>query len=252
MAWYSSLFSKKGSSPNSGNQPSVRGQGGSAAVSFDRGEYQRVLEQAVDEGDSDALILRASALHHLGRHKDALQALDKSISMAGDKESLAGALERSAEVLLAIGRFAEAEKRLSQALQASPDRAAPHRIVAECWLRRGVSVTQTTQRARQAVEIEQTVQGLNHQTKAHSLSESLVTLAWALAREGREPEVEETVKEALNMPVNSVPVKAGVHFRAGLAYSTLGRAADAKAYFRRVTEIDPQGYYGNQARGMLA
>lgn len=96
-------------------------------------------------------------------------------------------------------------------------------------------------------DIAEAVSLMQAEVKIRRDAETLDTLAWALSRAERWQEAQTVIREAIAQGGRNVVI----FDRAGAIEQAIGRQAQAKAYFQKAQEIDPQfDEQGRQASGL--
>ncbi|HET8549986.1 MAG TPA: tetratricopeptide repeat protein [Bryobacteraceae bacterium] len=193
---------------------------------------------------------RGASLYHLGRLDEAEKTLREGLSHEKDDHAAALVRETLGTTLLEEGRYDEARACFEDCARSMPNRGGGHRAVAELLLRKGACAEEALARARQAVDMDRSAPVWNHDVHRLNLSESLATLAWAVAAlSGNAEEVERLLSEAFALCGTDVkPVLAQLHYHAGRAYSALGKPEKGSHHFVEAVRADPAGNFGRLAR----
>jgi tetratricopeptide (TPR) repeat protein len=214
-----------------------------------RGDYEDALEIARGLFDD---FFTGNLLMQLGRFAEAEQLLRRAVSH--EKEPRLAALANTVlgQLLMRQQNYERAQECFEAALRLWPDRGSTHRDMAEVWLRRGGSPAEALRWARLAVEKERAGEGVSADTKRTNLSEDLATLAWAVAADsGDAAEVERLCAEAVGLcGTDPVTLTAQVHCHCGLAYTALRDEVKKVRHFEEAVRVDPNGVWGREARSM--
>jgi len=232
--------------------------------SYRRGDYQAALaatESLRKNGQENRsyCFFRGAMANELGDSAQAETCLQKAVlfsdaDKATDDRMRALAHDALGECLLDAKRYDEALREFAAALRYWPTHGGTHRNMAETWLRRGAHADEALKLARVAADEERTTSPLSADTHRINLSESLATLAWAIAAaENDRAKVDANVTEALKLaPDNSVPTYARVRFYAGNAYASLGDRQKGARLFDEAATRDAQGRWGRASRTKAA
>ncbi len=222
---------------------------------YRRGDYQGQLRalEGLRKGNSGGpvyLFFRGGALYELGQLDGAEESLRKSLSLERKRRRRALCEDALGGLLLEQGRYAEAIACFEKSISEWPERGSCHRAIAAALLRQGVQAADALRRARSAVEIDDTVRPLTKETHDLNLAEDLAVLAWAVsAYSGDAREVDRLLERAFKLcPETTKPIRAQLHYHAGLAYRALGKTADSAIHFERAASVDPNGNFGRLGR----
>ena len=218
---------------------------------YSRGDYEASLE--ISRGLFDDFFT-GNLLLQLGRFAEAEQLLQRAVDYQKEPRLAALANTVLGQLLLRQQNYERAIECFEVALRLWPDRGSTHRDIAEAWLRRGGNPSEPLRWARLAVEKERAGEGVSPETKKTNLSEDLATLAWAVAADsGDAAEVERLCAEAVGLcGAEPVTSAAQVHCHCGLAYAALGDEAKKGRHFEEAARVDPHGVWGREARSMTA
>jgi tetratricopeptide (TPR) repeat protein len=221
-----------------------------------RGDYDGALNiirwsHFYNPAGINALRMSGHVLLAAGRYWEAEDTLRRSLASSQASESYGSALEFLGDALLEQGRYDEAMRSYEAALQAFPWRRRPYRGMAEMLLRRD----QNPARALEYVEKIVDFSGLSwRQRKMNGRPQDdyWALKAWALARLGRGSEVAAAVEEAVKYTSKECfPDLACTHYRAGMAMQALGNPTAAREHFRLAVQFDPKGRRGTLANAAL-
>lgn len=190
------------------------GRSAEALAAFERA-------RAVAPDDPQALRLLAGQLNRLGRHEEALGALDDPRSSAvrthPDIREIRGL------ILQELGRIEEAENELWAALQAAPDNPGLLNSLGYIWVDTGRRVEQ----------------GAEMLARAHAADpengDIQDALGWAQFRQGQY----EIAVETLEGAVTKQPANAEIVDHLGDAYWQVGRQREARWQWNRVLTLEP-------------
>ena len=147
--------------------------------------------------------------------------------------------------LVALGKYAEAEKACRGALELNPGSATILACLADTYLFRGEST-------QQALEIlDQALEGKSMSDPGVA-AEVLGSRAWALAASGRGAEAEAELEKAFGkVPRSRVHETAMLLYRAARVNTLLGKRNEAQDMLQDVRRMDPQGVAGDLASKFL-
>jgi protein O-GlcNAc transferase len=166
----------------------------------------------------DALHLQGVVSHSRGQLIEALQLIERAISLAVN-----GSMHSNrARVLQAMGRLPEAEASYRLAIQLDPQAAAVHCNLGTCLQAQG--------RWKEAVTVFQACVRLSPRN-VHALN----GLGYCLAMLEQLPEAEKTLQEAIGID----PAFADARTNLGVTYWAVGRPLDAIEQYRTALSIDP-------------
>ncbi len=248
---------------------------GSWLAAYRRGDYAAALEATehfLRAGRlRDYWALRGGTLMQLGQLEEAEKSLNQAVALAPPSgpilhpispgrtptksqklSALAGAM--LVELYLEQSQYNEAIKRCEASLRDWPGYGPFHAHMAEACLRRGDLPSQALKWATLAVEESRAGKGLAGESRNINLSETLTTLARAVAADSKNREqVDLLVGEAVKLAGahSVVPTSAFVQFQSGLAYAALGDADRARQFWEEASRLDPQGRWGRAARAEL-
>ncbi len=221
-----------------------------------RGDYDGALKvirwsHFYNPSGIGAFRLSGHVLLAAGRYREADDTLRRSLASSQAGESYGSALEFLGDTLLEQGRYDEALRSYQAALQAFPWRRRPYRGMAEMLLRRD----QNAARALDYVEKIVDFSGLTWRQKklnGHPQDDYWALKAWALARLGRGSEVAAAIEGAVkNTSKKCSPDLACTHYRAGMAMQAVGNPTAAREHFRLAVQFDPKGRRGTLANAAL-
>ena len=197
------------------------------AVSFARenraAEALAAFEQAraVSPGEPQILRLLTAQLNDLGRHEEALAAIDDPSANAArthpDIREIRGL------TLQELGRIEEAEAELWAALQAAPDSPSLLNSLGYMWVDSGRRVEQGAEMLARAHAAE---------PENGNIQDSL---GWAQFRQGQYDVAVETLEGA----VSKEPANAEINDHLGDAYWQVGRQREARWQWNRVLTLEP-------------
>jgi tetratricopeptide (TPR) repeat protein len=185
-------------------------------------EAEEYLNQALYEGQDDALFSQGSALDRLGY------------------------------ALLEQGRYEEATQAFTTSIEIDPDRGHPYSGQAEAYLHR----SEEPERALKLVRW-----GLQHRRGTllkrllgrREVGEIWANEAWAHTLMGHYPQADESLYQALKEADPWFkPGIAAIHYRAGLILLLRDRRQDAAEHFSQAQQTDPNGLYGRLAGRALS
>ncbi len=186
-----------------------------------------------------------------GRYREAEDALRRSLSSSHASENYGFALEYLGEALMEQGRYDEAMRSYEAALHAFPWLHRPYRGMAELLLRQGKNPDKALEYIEKIIDFT----GLSwpqRKSNGRPQDDHWALKAWALARLGRSSEVAPAIEEALKATdKRCLPDLAATHYRAGMAMQSLGNMSEAKEHFERAVELDPQGRRGTLAKAAM-
>ena len=221
-----------------------------------RGDYDGALNiirwsHFYNPAGINALRMSGHVLLAAGRYWEAEDTLRRSLASSQASESYGSALEFLGDALLEQGRYDEAMRSYEAALQAFPWRRRQYRGMAEMLLRRD----QNPGRALEYLEKIVDFSGLTWRQKklnGRPQDDYWALKAWALARLGRGSEVAAAVEEAVKYTSKECfPDLACTHYRAGMAMQALGNPTAAREHFRLAVQFDPKGRRGTLANAAL-
>jgi tetratricopeptide (TPR) repeat protein len=221
-----------------------------------RGDYDAALNiirwfHFYNPSGMEPLRMSGHMLLAAGRYREAEETLRRSLVSSHARESYGEALEYLGDVLMEQGRCDEAMRSYEAGLLAFPWRRRPYRGMAEMLLRQ----EKNSQQALEYVEKIVDFSGLSwreRQGNGRSQDDYWALKAWALARIGRSSEVAQAVENALRATAkNCRPDLATTHYRAGMAMQALGNQSAANEHFERALDLDPNGRRGALAKEAL-
>jgi tetratricopeptide (TPR) repeat protein len=236
-----------------GYQALMTGLMGAAAR---RGDYDSALKiirgfYFYNPSNTEALRMSGHMLVAAGRYREAEETLRRSLASSQARESYGSALEFLGEALMEQGRYEEATRSYEAALHAFPWVHRPYRGLAEMLLRQ-------EKNPRQALEYVEKIMdwsGLSwrqRQSNGKPQDDYWALKAWALACLGRSSEVAPAIENALSATDKKVlPDLAATHYRAGMAMQALGNVTSANEHFQKALDLDPQGRRGALAKAAL-
>lgn len=181
--------------------------------------FQRA--RAVSPADPQILRLLTAQLNDLGRHEEALEAIDDPSANAArahpDIREIRGL------TLQELGRLEEAEAELWAALQAAPENASLLNSLGYMWVDTGRRVDQGAEMLARAHAAEPTNGNIQD------------SLGWAQFRQGQYDIAVETLEGA----VSKEPANAEINDHLGDAYWQVGRTREAQWQWNRVLTLDP-------------
>ena len=198
-----------------------------------------------------ALRLAGHMLLAAGRYREAEDALRRSLASSQAGESYGSALEFLGDALMEQGRYDEAMRSYEAALHAFPWRRRPYRGMAEMVLRRDQNPARALEYVEKAIDFAD-LSWQQRKANGNVNDDYWALKAWALARMGRGSEAAEAIGEALRFTnKNSLPDLAATHYRAGMAMRALGNVTSANEHFRLAVQFDPRGRRGTLANASL-
>jgi tetratricopeptide (TPR) repeat protein len=196
------------------------------------------------------LFLRGSALHQLGQLDEAAESIRESLAMETDPHKKALCEDELGLVLLEQKRYADAIACFERAISDWPHRGRAHRAMAIALLRQGEESAVALSWARTAVQIDEAAEAVTPEGHDLNLAEALATLAWVISVDSADAaEVDRLLARAFTLcPETSRPVRANLHYHAGLACAALGKAEESAGHFERAVSVDPNGNFGRLAK----
>jgi tetratricopeptide (TPR) repeat protein len=186
-----------------------------------------------------------------GRYREAEDALRRSLASSHARESYGFALEYLGEALMEQGRHEEAMRSYEAALHAFPHLKRPYRGMAEMLLRRGEKPELALEYIEKIIDFS----GLSRAQRAMNgkpQDDYWVLKAWALARLGRTSEVAEAIENAVRTTdKNAAPDMASTHYRGGMALQAMGNESAANEHFKLAVQFDPHGRRGTLAKAAM-
>lgn len=177
--------------------------------------------RAVSPGEPQILRLLTSQLNSLGRHEEALAAIDDPSANAARAQP--EIREIRGLTLQELGRLDEAEAELWAALQAAPDNASLLNSLGYMWVDTGRRVEQGAEMLARAHAAEPGNGNIQD------------SLGWAQFRQGQYDVAVETLEGA----VSKEPANAEINDHLGDAYWQVGRTREAQWQWNRVLTLDP-------------
>ena len=186
-------------------------------------EALAAFEQAREASPGEPQILRllTAQLNGLGRHEEALAAIDDPSANAARAQP--EIREIRGLTLQELGRLDEAEAELWAALQAAPDNASLLNSLGYMWVDTGRRVEQGAEMLARAHAAE---------PEDGNIQDSL---GWAQFRQGQYDIAVETLEGA----VGKEPANAEINDHLGDAYWQVGRTREAQWQWNRVLTLDP-------------
>jgi Tfp pilus assembly protein PilF len=221
-----------------------------------RGDYDAALNiirwfHFYNPSGMEPLRMSGHMLLAAGRYREAEETLRRSLVSSLARESYAEALEYLGDALMEQRRYDEAMRNYEAALLAFPWRRRPYRGMAEMLLRQ----EKNSQQALEYVEKIVDFSGLSwrqRQGNGRPQDDYWALKAWALARIGRSSEVAQAIENALQATAkNCLPDLAATHYRAGMAMQAVGNQSSANEHFQRALDLDPNGRRGALAKEAL-
>ncbi len=179
------------------------------------------LARAASPGEPQILRLLTTQLNSLGRHEEALAAIDDPGANAARAQP--EIREIRGLTLQELGRLDEAEAELWAALQAAPDNASLLNSLGYMWVDSGRRVEQGAEMLARAHAAE---------PENGNIQDSL---GWAQFRQGQYDIAVETLEGA----VSKEPANAEINDHLGDAYWQVGRTREAQWQWNRVLTLDP-------------
>ena len=197
--------------------------------------------------------MRGTALHYAGRLREAEQSFCDTIEKGHVRAGaiLPVALTSLGHVLLHLGRFARATAAFDASNKIAPRYAGALNGLAESLLRQG----QQPQRALLLVDNALKYQQDNPRGRnlnRHNFANMWAHRAQALAMLGRRDEAASAIETASHVgDPGFLPGLAATCWRCGLAFRLMNQEEAAAEQFRKATELDPRGLYGELAASAL-
>jgi tetratricopeptide (TPR) repeat protein len=234
-----------------------------------RGDYEGQLQTAETcktWAPAEHHYFRGRALFQLGRMDEAEVCLAHSSNMDYDRHKIALYKDQLGQVLLELQRYDEAIVCFLNGVKCRSQNGNCQRGIAAALLCQGVRAAEALVWANWAKEIDEAdrtaapyVGSLQlYEARDWNLGESLATLAWAEVVNARDAAKVDDLTEHLAehwlirafrlCPETAVPVRAKVHYHAGLAYSALRKTEESFSQFERAASLDPNGHYGRLAK----
>ena len=198
-------------------------------------------------------LTRGTVLLFAGRLPEAEESLRTCISKGLVRPSgvMIVGLENLGCVLLRGGRFREAMKVSELVTKLAPRYLGGHASVAEVLLAQGLEPQRTLLLVDNALKLK-LIKPRTRNLDRHAIANLWADRAQALAALGKMDEAAAAVAAADSEgDPGFIPGLAGTAWRCGVALLRMERGSDAKEYFRRAAEIDPQGLYGKMAAKAL-
>jgi tetratricopeptide (TPR) repeat protein len=221
-----------------------------------RGDYDGALNiirwfHFYNPSGVEALRMSGHMLLAAGRYPEAEATLRRSLASSQARESYGSALEYLGDALMEQARYDEARRSYEAALLAFPWLRRPYRGMSEMLLRQEKSPAQALECVEKIVDFS----GLSwRQQKLNGAPQDdyWALKAWALARLGRSSEAAQAIEKALSATdKNCIPDLATTHYRAGMAMQALGNLTSANEHFKKAVELDPRGRRGTLANTAL-
>lgn len=221
-----------------------------------RGDYDGGLKinrwfHFYNPSGSEAMRMSGHILLAAGRYREAEDAVRRSFTSSHAAATYGMALEYLGDTLMEEGRYDEAQRCFEAALHTFTWLRRPYRGMAEMLLRQG----KDPQKALEYVESIIDFAGLSQlqiKNNGRPQDDYWALKAWALASIGRSSEVAAAIESALKATSpKCMPDLATTHYRAGMAMQALGNVSEAKEHFRRAVEFDPNGRRGTLANAAL-
>jgi Flp pilus assembly protein TadD len=176
---------------------------------------------AVSPGEPQILRLLTAHLNGLGRHQEALAAIDDP--SANTARANPEIREIRGLTLQELGRIEEAEAELWAALQATPDKPSLLNSLGYMWVDTGRRVEQGAEMLARAHAAEPANGNIQD------------SLGWAQFRQGQY----DTAVETLEGAVSKEPANAEINDHLGDAYWQVGRRREAQWQWNRVLTLEP-------------
>jgi tetratricopeptide (TPR) repeat protein len=197
-------------------------------------------------------LLRVDALFYSGKPREAETILRGMVETEHAAHHKTLAFEHLGRVLLAQGRYDEAQRAFEAAAKLMPGRSAACAGLAEVRLLQGMEPVQALRDAERALELYRASLA-ERKTARERLAIIRGNQAWALAALGRSVESLQAIEAgAREMAPDYMPEAAGFYWRAGMAMLAIENSTAALGHFRRAAELDPEGYYGRMAAKCLS
>lgn len=221
-----------------------------------RGDYDRALNiirwfHFYNPSSVEALRMTGHVLVAAGRYREAEDTLRQSLASAHARESYGTALEHLGDALMEQGRYDEAMRSYEAAVYAFSWRRRPYRGMAEMLLRQGKQTEQALNWIEKIIDFTGLSYG-QRKRNGRPQDDYWALKAWALARMGRRQEAESAIESALKATDKRVlPDLATTYYRAGMAMQVLGDETKAREYMKRAAELDPVGRRGTLAKAAM-
>ena len=221
-----------------------------------RGDYDAALRiirwtHFYNPGGTGALRLSGHMLLAAGRYREAEETLRRSLASSQASESYGSALEFLGDSLMELGRYDEAMRSYEAALHAFPWRRRPYRGMAEMVLRREQDPARALEYVEKIIDFSD-ITWRQRKLNGRPEDDYWALKAWALARMGRTSEVAGAIENALKFTgKNCLPDLAVTHYRAGMAMRAMGNTTAANEHFRLAVQYDPRGRRGTLANSAL-
>jgi tetratricopeptide (TPR) repeat protein len=221
-----------------------------------RGDYDGALNiirwtNFYNPSGIEALRMSGHILVAAGRYREAEDTLRRSLASSQARQSYGSALEYLGDALLEQGRYDEAMRSYEAAVHAFPWRHRPYRGMAEMLLRRG----EKPELALEYIEKVLDFSGLSwwqRKGNGNPQDDYWALKSWALVGVGRTSEVAEAIENALkHTGKNSAPDMAATHYRAGMAMQALGNESAANEHFKLAVQFDPHGRRGALSKAAM-
>jgi Flp pilus assembly protein TadD len=196
--------------------------------------------------------IRSDALFFSGRAQEAEKILRGLVEVERGATRKTLAFENLGRVLLAQGRYGDAQRAFEAAVKLMPARSAAYAGLAELRLLQGTDVAQALVDSQRALQLHR-----DSLVERKGARERLAIIrgnqAWALALLGRSAESQQAIEAgAREMDPKYTPEVAGFYWRAGMAMLATENSTAAVGHLRRAVELDPEGHYGRLAAKHLS
>lgn len=196
------------------------------------------------------LIAEYEILKYAGRWQAAEEIIKQAISLGQRQKAppanQALALQGYGAVLLAEGRYDEAQRVLESSIQLRPEGSGSYLRLAELYLKQGINGERALELANKAIE-NKGKSLLLRLAARWNWAEFYSIRAWALAACDRHAEAEAEFERAFKIAGNFKPELAMAHYRAARATDLRGDSAAVSEHLGRAVALDPHGAAGHLA-----
>jgi tetratricopeptide (TPR) repeat protein len=221
-----------------------------------RGDYERGLNiirwfHFYNPSGIEPLRMSGHILVAAGRYQEAEDTLRRSLVSSHARQSYGQALEYLGDALMEQGRYDEATRSYEAALHAFAWRLRPYRGMAEMLLRRGGNPQQALEYVEKIIDFSG-LSAVQRSGNGRPQDDYWALKAWALAAIGRTSEVAGAIESAVKATDSKcLPDLATTYYRAGMAMQAMGNQSVANQHFRRAIELDPNGRRGTLSKGAM-
>jgi tetratricopeptide (TPR) repeat protein len=217
---------------------------------------------ALRPDDQRAVLLRGDVLAALGRPREAVAALEQARRLARTPAEEASCWHRLAVERSKLGQYAEALDDYERDLAAGNREASVYANAAEILMALG-RLAEAQDRYREAIRVDEDAG--DRRLRAYSLALSYYGLGVALDRDDQPAAAREMIGRALALDPNLYRLQTAqqpgsdvfflppgdVHYYVGLASAVAGRRADAEAAFRAFIAHNPKSPWLRHAKAHL-